>query len=566
MTTSWKVDEPKLHGALQGRLEGVDPALDTDQPTGHPISEVSRLAALARRRTEVGSYQARGGGMLDFQVQPGKCMEDLSSCWGAIWSPPPLSSETQALRQECLQGLQLPVLHGEAGTSPQRIQKWIKGRSSIPGPRGRCWSILAALPRFFSETIASQVDCLKSGRLPFLRYNHHDLYFIPKAPTVLPDGQVFHCGEQFRDISVGDTESRAAEAEMVAPCREALQLDVDQANAGWVPGRDAVQPIVDTASWTRRHGDWGIMLLDFQKAFPTVILSSLWAILYARGMDPQTLMGLKMLHVGMTQTLWVGSSSIAGPRKTDGLWTGSCASPTLLLLLLDVLIRMIKASSDIAQEDIDLAAFADDFTIWMRSVECLLPFQRLVSLFGSWSGVKPSLSKTLLVLRQPEDQVLWRQVLWDGIAIVRMGATLGVYVGHQVPLFRQWQKAWVGFQESLMLWRLKKLPASSLTSLWNLFLLPKLLYLGQFFAFPEALGRTLLRLRSTFYRLGPTFPSAVLNHLDWIAGFPKAPLLPGWSFPAVAIRLASQHQAAIQSAITHTGRRQGSCSETRRGL
>ena len=50
----------------------MEPALDTDQPTGQALSEVSRLAALARRKTEVGSYQARGGKMFDFQIEPAK--------------------------------------------------------------------------------------------------------------------------------------------------------------------------------------------------------------------------------------------------------------------------------------------------------------------------------------------------------------------------------------------------------------------------------------------------------------------------------------------------------------
>lgn len=54
------------------------------------------------------------------------------------------------------------------------------------------------------------------------------------------------------------------------------------------------------------------------------------------------------------------------PPQYSGLWTGSTASTSLLLIILDVLLRGLRLTPSFNYDDPntgDLAAFADDFAV-----------------------------------------------------------------------------------------------------------------------------------------------------------------------------------------------------------
>ena len=93
------------------------------------------------------------------------------------------------------------------------------------------------------------------------------------------------------------------EEEAVAPVTAVLSTVVHPANVGWVKGRVINTPIVRVNRRLHRcrleQSRFAVLLLDFLKAFPSVLLESQWEVLRAQGWHADTIRLLKVLHTNM---------------------------------------------------------------------------------------------------------------------------------------------------------------------------------------------------------------------------------------------------------------------------
>jgi hypothetical protein len=119
-----------------------------------------------------------------------------------------------------------------------------------------------------------------------------------------------YSADSVRDISVGNWQLRALEQELAAPVTQVLDQIIHEANVGWVPGRLIGTPILRVNRGVHRAqvaGEpYAVLLLDFMKAFPSVLLESMWQVLEAQGWDPAYIRAFRIMHTDMRQYSKIG--------------------------------------------------------------------------------------------------------------------------------------------------------------------------------------------------------------------------------------------------------------------
>jgi ribosomal protein L32 len=338
---------------------------------------------------------------------------------------------------------------------------------------------------------------------------------------------------------------------------------------GWIKGRLINQPItrVNRRVYRARltHRPFATLLLDFLKAFPSVLLHSMWAVMEAQGWHRDYINLFKYVHTDMIQVTKLFGTTHRGPVKRAGLWTGSGASTILLLCLIDVLLRELYRSPGFSWDDEELASidgFADDLTGFFPSPWHLSFFKHTVDVFKSWSGVGPSIPKTILVLPpwELENLDVWSNAIWTSIRIATEGETLGVPVGCLLTPEVLFRIVRAKFDQAVDTWMEKSLAKGDIALLWNCFLLPRLSYLAQFFCPPKSLLAHLTKVLKRIYRVGPSFPGILLHYSDWILRENPGPLMPEAWYATVMLRAAHQMQPdlALASDLNSHRWREGS--------
>jgi hypothetical protein len=293
-------------------------------------------------------YQLLDGTVIVAKDHPDRVAADLAIAWAGTWQSRNLTIQQLFERQQSLFPISGTVSTHDPNWGLQKdriIASW-KGRRSCPGPNGQPWALPRSLPSYFADFVIAQiVYIMQGGDIP--GYSHHDLYWIGKKPIMTHLGPA-HDASSVRDISVGNWQLRSAEEEAVAPVVEKSDLIFHPANVGWIKGRLINQPItrVNRRVYAARllQKPFATLLLDFLKAFPSVLLQSMWAVLQAQGWPSHYIRFLKYIHQDMVQVTKLFGTTHTGPDKQAGLWTGSGASTILLLCLLDVLLRELYRS------------------------------------------------------------------------------------------------------------------------------------------------------------------------------------------------------------------------------
>jgi len=283
---------------------------------------------------------------------------------------------------------------------PQAFRNKMVNKNTVAGPNGRPWTYLKALAGTHGSYLCDWLRHLDQGHPAPDFLVAHDLYFATKKPVDFLNGEPIYDAGSFRDISVGNVELRVLEWVAASPVAGKLQQIIHPDNVGWVPGRTILRPVTRTNRkvWERRGDDheWGVLLLDFLKGFPSVRQLGMWAVMRIQGWSPGRVLTMTALHRDIGQFLRFEGGCYQAVPKNDGLWTGSGASTTMFLCLLDVLVRVVRAHPTfhlLDPEAGDMDAFADDFSVFARSSTQLAFFHTCLVDFGKWSGVLPSPTK-----------------------------------------------------------------------------------------------------------------------------------------------------------------------------
>ena len=530
---------------------------------------VGRLAGLRPRKTHISYYRLRSGEIVSFHDDAERVAEDLSLAWTHVWADRALAPGQERSRSAMLQAVHATVSSASPdwGLQAERLRESWKTRQSCPGPNGQPWDLPRALPFYFSQSVVAQGHFIMRGG-SLLGYFEHDLFWIGKKPELV-DGRPTYSADSVRDISVGNWQLRALEQELAAPVTQVLDQIIHEANVGWVPGRLIGTPILRVNRGVHRAqvaGEpYAVLLLDFMKAFPSVLLESMWQVLGVQGWDPAYIRAFRIMHTDMRQYSKIGGRSFPGPPKKAGLWTGSGASTVLLLCMLDVLVRVVYSSPYFDHNSGVLGTidgFADDLNVLVHTSMQLRAFRWLLFAFQSWSGVGPSLTKSVLILPEYllQDKAEWVRALWPSIKVVLVDETLGMAVGACRDFAHYFTNPTKKFKLDLAQWLLQALSKGESVLVWNIFLLSKFSYVAQFFPPPRALLGVLRDSLKSLMHVSPTFPEMLLYFSHWALDLGQAPLCPDPWFMSIMERAGLQlpYDPTLASSLNGTEMRHSS--------
>jgi ribonuclease HI len=232
---------------------------------------------------------------------------------------------------------------------------------------------------------------------------------------------------------------------------------------------------------------YDIMLIDFKKAFDSISHNAIFLLIEQIGLPAGHCNAIKALfHDAYCLT----TTDKSNPIRIDfhaGVKQGCPLSPTLFILLMDVLHDMITSSTNV-----HIRLYADDVAIGSPNLIPYLPIlKRIFKTFAAATGLHLNDKKTVFVstggrshLRSALDNVGWKETL-----IVGSAKYLGIPIGHSASLndvFTPCHDKLVQRVADYTHCSAKKnFSISKRAQVWNTWLLPIYSFASKFFLIPS---------------------------------------------------------------------------------
>ena len=428
-------------------------------------------------------------------------MRLLSDSWQEWWGSP-LTCDHEDLRA-WLQDLDIPP--PDDWQWRPRVEQMEEAIRSSPGTSAgwddipyAAWKALlrdsqkgsSERGRWVAGYFLDLLDGLSSSTPQDLPQDLNDLlcHVLGKAPKhQAPDGSLKRTAADTRIIEVGNTENRIlARAVCFVLTRGPVGSWFDADQYAWLPGRHGLTAVtrMDTAmkvaTLDGHEGPAGFG--DLEKAFPSVLLDGLWALLEHWGAPAALRTFLNNLYTNVRRYARGQESTYDWGTSRRGLKTGCGLSTVLLLFAMLVLGVALRRHFRLRDEQALTVLFADDFAwttrTWAGWAQLNGLFQRLRRVLG----LTVNWSKTLAVCRAPPADPLVRGALyrdgWQQRNFVRRGLHLGVLQGHEVTEEERWEAPLQKLEERATLhWDRRRFSETERARIWQVWLETVLSYI-----------------------------------------------------------------------------------------
>ena len=299
---------------------------------------------------------------------------------------------------------------------------------SAVGPDDVPFEVYRATADISAPVLLASLRWLMDGHPPPDDFNAGLLYVLEKKPTNL--------AEDTRPLVVNNTDNRIISTcirESITPAVDSI-LSPDQHGFRAGMSVDSNIEFFNEKFYSAMDNEsfYDIMLVDFKKAFDSVSHEAIFALIRQIGLPEQ--------HCNAIQSLFNNAhcyttTDRSNPLRIDfhsGVKQGCPLSPTLFILLMDVLHDMISSTAKI-----HIRLYADDVAIGAKNLIPHLPtLKRCFHIFAKATGLHLNASKTVFVatggrsqLRTALDNIGWSEML-----IVGSTKYLGIPIGHAATL------------------------------------------------------------------------------------------------------------------------------------
>ena len=401
--------------------------------------------------------------------------------WGAIWKKRPTEHGSKDINKY-LQRYATRFPTGTLGDLPalEDMEAAIREtNNSSPGPDG----IPFAYYRLCSEDIAPVLlrilKLLASGRTPPAGFNYATLFLLPKDDSML----INHT----RPISVTNADNRIIAKLLASLLGPIFNKILHMSQKGFIPKRCGLDHVrLLTAALygaDEKKAQRYILLLDTKKAFDSIDHQFITAILKKLNVPPWI---RRTIHGLMTNVMVHPSFATKKEHSipiSRGVKQGCPLSPLLFALCYDALLCYLAESVDAGA-----FAFADDLALDSDKIGPILDGLAVIKLFSRYSGLGLNIDKTVvLTARPPSPRAKALLRLWyPDIKFVLRAKYLGVLLGTGITtedIFRVAVDKF--FSRSHQLQPLiSSSPLHQRILIYNIFLLPILYYLAQFYIIP----------------------------------------------------------------------------------
>jgi ribonuclease HI len=407
---------------------------------------------------------------------PDRVTQIAKNFWGNKWLHKPTSDPTLLFRCYGKRIAAAPA----AITVDTVIEAILDSNDSAVGPDGVPFAAYRAVVEVAGPILHSCIVGLRAGMTPPPDFNAGLLVLLPKKGT----GAI----EDTRPLVINNTDNRLISTCIRSSISPSLETILSDHQNGFREGRSTDSNIdyfnEKFYSALEDNRFYDILFVDFQKAFDSVSHEVIFALLASLGFDTPTVTIIRSLfRDAHCYTTFKGGT----PERIDfhsGVKQGCPLSPTLFIMLMDVLIDMLIHSTDC-----DVKCYADDMAVGGENIQHDLPtIQRCFQIFGDVTGLEINVSKSALVptagatsLRRHVDAVGWKDM-----PIVDQVMYLGIPIGKAVTLDNVFKIPFDKFVKRLKTYMPLKHNYSlqNRIIIWNVWLLPILSYVTKFYIIP----------------------------------------------------------------------------------
>lgn len=241
----------------------------------------------------------------------------------------------------------------------------------------------------------------------------------------------------WRPITLLNTDYKIYTKALAVRMRRVMGQLIHPNQTGFLQGRligDSIRAAEDALERIKYHHQQGMLVaLDFAKAFDSVRWSFIFQTLEAFGFGESFIEYVKILFIDVQSCLYNSRFTSASFNPRRGVRQGCCVSPSLFLLVAEILAIAVRGRGDIKGVqfrgvETKLSQFADDTTCFLADHTSLEHLLEVLFSFSTWSGLKVNKSKTKIISPSLLNE---NEVNLEGMPVVGKAKILGIWMGVQ---------------------------------------------------------------------------------------------------------------------------------------
>lgn len=437
-------------------------------------------------------------------------VQELSRHWGQVFQGrQPEIAEVEAWLQQAFKEddrLHVPAhkWHVRRKDIAQAIN--MSGNSAA-GPDGIPYAAWRAMGDVAIEVLTTAMDALQResaedvvqqayGDEDSCSFNHSLICCIPKKPQGCdPEGNMWFRAADTRPIAIVDTGNRLLANAARIRWERILQRWISSAQNGFLPGRSILANVVDVEEAALKEDltadDPAMILLDIEAAFPSIAHVFLRKALAAIGLPPAALRVVDHLYRNNNGIIKLGRCAGAPFAITAGIRQGCPLSPLMFIAVMDSLIRRIQREAPA----VTIRMYADDTGLVLNSVSRQAGL--LHSIFDQLhraTNLKLNIAKCVAIPLGPLGTDSLGPLLtryarhWGGMQVASAGKYLGFVIGPGAG-DASWDAPLTKLKQAAKTWPWSSMGLFFTAHVWNIYLLPILLYVAQLCRPPEKIRR-----------------------------------------------------------------------------
>lgn len=352
--------------------------------------------------------------------------------------------------------------------------------NTAAGPDGIPFAAYRAVPELAAKILLNAIKGMMDGDLPGHSFNAGILHLLPKKNT----DRI----EDTRPLVINNTNNRIIATVIQKSINSAIESILSNNQNGFREGRLTATNIkyynekFYAAMENKKFYD--IIFVDFLKAFDSIAHEAIFSLLHSINMPKN--------YINIIQSLFHNAHCFtsfknANPDRINfysGVKQGCPLSPTLFILIIDVLLNMLESVNGLQPK-----FFADDGAIGSKNIIPKLgKIKKIFAVFKKYTGLEMNVCKSAAVATggRTAFRTALDKIGWNSLPISGNERYLGTYIGHNTTIDDFFRGPYDKFRKRLKLYlpTKKKYSLQSRVIIWNTWLLPIFSYVFQFHVLP----------------------------------------------------------------------------------
>ena len=312
--------------------------------------------------------------------------------------------------------------------------------------------------------------------------------------------------KNYRPLSLSNTDYKIIATVMSERLHRVIDKLVSYDQSGYIRGRNittSVRQILDIYEHCEHTNSPGaILCIDFEKAFDSMEHEFLYKVLKKYNFGKKFISWIKLLYTEprfkIKNNGWLSQDCI----MNRGVRQGCSMSALLFILAVEILSKSIKQTKKldgikIGDTEHKIVQYADDSTIFLRSIKSIEHVMEIFDAFGKVSGLRLNKSKT---------KGIWIGKLKDEGLRICHGLhftgnpvkCLGLFIGHNKEKTENlnWDKRLDSIEKTVSYWNKMKLSLFAKIKVIKTYVMSKITFVASLIEVPE---KVIAKLKSICY-------------------------------------------------------------------